>query len=87
MIKDRGERVDTISISPSNKDKLKKSVSKKNVNDTKSPTTTINNLQTNYEYNYSDEELKEDDKRVKDEYLAMAHEFKKIVIIFFLFFI
>lgn len=79
MLKDRGEKVDSIPNAVQNKEKLKQNLSKKNVNETKSHTITHHTLHTNYEYNYSDEELKEDDKRIKDEYMAMAQEFKKIV--------
>ena len=86
MLKERGEKVDTIPNTNLNKEKLKQSVSKKNIHDTKSPSHTTNNtIQTNYEYNYSDDELKEDDKKIKDEYVSMALEFKKIVRYFLLF--
>jgi len=80
MLKDRGTKTESSSNNIDLKDKLVKSTSKKNIIDSKSPThTNNNNIQTNYEYNYSDEELKEDDKKIKDEYNSMAHDFKKIV--------
>lgn len=80
MLKERGDRLDQPSNNNVNKEKLIKSTSKRNVHDTKSPSNVINtHTNTNYEYNYSDEELKEDDKKIKDEYLSMAQEFKKIV--------
>lgn len=81
MLKERGDRVETIQNQPQgNREKIKASHSKKNVNESKSGANTASQtLHTNYEYDYSDEELKEDDKKIKEEYASMAHEFKKIV--------
>lgn len=78
MLKERKNKSEN--LNPGNPKAVAKASSKKNVVEAKTNTTNQNNnIQTNYEYNYSDEELKEDDKRVKDEYNSMANEFKKIV--------
>lgn len=81
MLKERGDRVETAHNQPqSNREKIKERHSKKQASESKSAAHTASQtLQTNYEYDYSDEELKEDDKKVKEEYAAMALEFKKLV--------
>lgn len=89
MLKDRGERIDNIQNQmQGNREKNKNTHSKKNVNENKSPVSTVlNTLQTNYEYDYTDEDLKEDDKKIREEYNAMAQDFKKIVNSLFKFFL
>jgi hypothetical protein len=83
MLKDRKNKAESNLNNLNAKEKLVKASSKKNIIDTKSlNNTNQNNIQTNYEYNYSDEELKEDDKKIKDEYNTMALDFKKIVNIY-----
>jgi len=81
MLKERGDPVESAHNQPqSNREKIKERQSKKHASESKSAANTASQtLHTNYEYDYSDEELKEDDKRVKDEYAAMANEFKKLV--------
>jgi len=83
MLRDRGNKSEETARKPlSQREKNKEYHSKKHASEGKSSANTASQtLITNYEYDYSDEELKEDDKRVKDEYATMAHQFKKIVII------
>jgi len=82
ILKERGDRLETAHNQPQiNRDKIKERQSKKQPSEFKSAANTASQtLHTNYEYDYSDEELKEDDKRVKEEYSSMAHDFKKLVI-------
>ena len=47
----------------------------------------LNTNNTNFEYDYSDEELKEDDRKIKEEYNQIAAEYKKTVIFLKSFFI
>ncbi len=81
MLRERGDRVESAHKQPqTNREKIKERHSKKQASEAKSAANTASQtLITNYEYDYSDEELKEDDKKVKDEYSAMALEFKKLV--------
>jgi hypothetical protein len=82
MLKERGEKSESTPNKQQNKrEKNKDRQSKKHIGEGKSnPNSTASqSLITNYEYAYSDEDIKEDDKRVKEEYGVMAHEFKKIV--------
>ena len=81
MLRERGYHVETAPNQPqNNRDKNKERQAKKQASDSKSAVNAVSQtMHTNYEYAYSDEELKEDDKRVKDEYAAMASEFKKLV--------
>lgn len=83
MLRDRGNKSEETASKPlSQREKNKERQSKKHASEGKSSANTASQtLITNYEYDYSDEELKEDDKRVKEEYATMAHEFKKILII------
>lgn len=81
MLRERGDNTQQTLTKPlSQREKNKERHTKKHASEGKSSANTASQtLITNYEYDYEDEELKEDDKRVKEEYAAMAHEFKKIV--------
>ena len=83
LLKERGDKTETIPIQPmSNREKIKVIQTKKIIQqDNKNiGSSVINTHQSNFEYDYSDEELKEDDRKIKEEYNQIAAEYKKTVI-------
>lgn len=89
MMKERGDKVDnTVSALPKGKitknrigyKKNEKSINKKGLADT--PQHSANYVSGYNEYDYSDDEIKEDDKKVKEEYDQIVNNYKKKVTLF-----
>ncbi len=80
MLKNRGENEVVQNEQKNHREKIKGSNSKnKSIEVKLSANTASHTLHTNYEYDYSDEELKEDDKKIKEEYQIMLQEYRKLV--------
>jgi len=91
MMKERGEKTETnVSNLPKGKTiKAKNSINKKNEKNNGNKDSMPSTQQTSHyvtgynEYDYSDDEIKEDDKIVKEEYDMIVSNYKKKVIIYF----
>jgi len=87
MMNERGEKVDNTVALPKGKNTKNRIMNKKNEKNVGKKNSMGETLQqsTNYvtgynEYDYSDEEIKEDDKKVKEEYDQIVNNYKKRVI-------